>query len=93
MFPAVMPTQQQMDQIRSAANEPRETGYYWAKLVTPYKEPEAEDWASRDWEIVEVDENYGDGEDEFRVYMLGVPIGQLIGGFIWGPAVEDKKPS
>lgn len=72
--------------------EPRETGYYWAKLVSPRKQPADEDWASIDWEIVHVDENYGEGEDEFRVYVPGIAPGQLVSAFIWGPAVKDKKP-
>ncbi|WP_299558653.1 DNA translocase FtsK [uncultured Sulfitobacter sp.] len=72
---------------------PRETGYYWAKLIHPHNEPAGEDWRSSDWEIVQVDENYGEGEDEFRVYMLGIEVGQLVNGFIWGPAVTDKTPT
>ncbi|MFG6599348.1 MULTISPECIES: hypothetical protein [unclassified Sulfitobacter] len=81
------------EQAVSAANlEPRETGYYWAKLVKPRKEPPDEDWASVDWEIVCVDENYGEGEDQFCVYVPGIGPSQLIDAFTWGPAVQDTKP-
>ena len=71
---------------------PHEPGWYWAKLVHPRHEPEGEDWVSSDWEIVNVDENYGEGEDEFRVYVTGIGPGQLVDAFVWGPAVQDPKP-
>ena len=66
-----------------------ETGYYWAKLVHPRHEPEGEDWASSRFEIVEVDENYGDDDDQLRVYVPGIGPSQLIDAFVWGPKVCD----
>lgn len=68
-------------------NHPDEPGYYWAKLVTPEREPDEEDWVSSTFEIVCVDENYGEGRDEFRAYVPGIGVGQSIEAFEWGPFI------
>ncbi len=70
---------------------PQEPGYYWAKLVHPRKQPPDEDWVSVQYEVVHVDENYGEDDDEFRVYVPGIGPGQLIDAFVWGPRVPSFK--
>lgn len=68
---------------------PNIEGHYWAKLVHPHKEPEDEDWVSPDWEVVQVNDNNGSGEDKWRVSVPGIEPGQLIDAFIWGPRIPD----
>lgn len=68
---------------------PNQEGHFWAKLVHPYNEPEGEDWASPDWEVVQVNDNNGQGEDQWRVYVPGIETGQLIDAFVWGPRVPN----
>ena len=68
---------------------PSAEGHYWAKLVHPHGMPEGEDWASVDYEIVQVSDNNGEGDDKWRVYVAGIEQGQLLDGFIWGPRVPD----
>jgi hypothetical protein len=68
---------------------PSAEGHYWAKLVRPHGMPEGEDWASVDYEIVQVSDNNGEGDDKWRVYVAGIEQGQLLDGFIWGPRVPD----
>ncbi|GGF73329.1 hypothetical protein SAMN05216376_111163 [Mameliella alba] len=72
---------------------PTEPGFYWAKLVHPREEPESEDWASTNFEVVHVDENYGQDDDEFRVHVTGIAPSQLIDAFTWGPRVPDFPQS
>lgn len=90
-------------------NLPTEPGYYWAKLKTPSGgvlygctpepiEVEAnDDWASVDWELVEVNENdpYGDPKDpeHFSVCVYGIPLTQWPLDFFWGPKVDVNRPS
>ena len=89
---------------------PTEPGYYWAKLKTPSGgfiyglpngphrlEPEGEDWVSRDWEIVEVNQNMvpWDNKDDpeyFSVSVFGIPVTQWPLDFYWGPKVKDAAP-
>lgn len=70
---------------------PDAPGYFWAKLVHPRNEPDDEDWTSIHFEVVQVDENYGEGEDHLRVYVPGIGPGQLIDAFIWGARVPDYQ--
>ncbi|OAN76730.1 hypothetical protein A8B82_15155 [Sulfitobacter sp. EhC04] len=70
---------------------PTEEGFYWAKLVHPRRMPEGEDWASVNYEVVQVSDNNGTGEDQWRVYVAGIEPGQMIDAFIWGPRVPDFK--
>jgi hypothetical protein len=72
---------------------PTEEGHYWAKLVQPYKMPDGEDWLSGRFEVVQVYDNNGTGEDQWRVAMCGIERGQLIDAFVWGPKVPEYKPS
>lgn len=85
---------------------PTEPGYYWAKLKTPsggtlYHQdvpkgiklnPEDGGWISTDWEIVEVWDNNGEGDEEFAVNVFGIPITQWIPDFFWGPKVDSVAP-
>lgn len=71
--------------------KPSEEGHYWGKLVHPRKMPEGEDWASPDWEVVQVSDNGGEGDDKWRVYVPGIQPGQLLDGFVWGPRVPDFR--
>lgn len=72
---------------------PNQEGHYWAKLVHPYREPEDEDWASLDWEVVQVSDNLGTGDDKWRVFVPGIETGQLIDAFTWGPRVPPFSQS
>lgn len=81
-------------------------GYYWAKLRTPsagrlygipgFPEgivvPASPDDRSVDWEIVEVWDNGGEGEEQFGVSVPGVYATQWIDDFYWGPRVNDRPP-
>ena len=89
-----------------AAVLPTEPGYYWAKLKTPsggtlynkalpggvYLDCEDEDWSSFDWEIVQVNDNNGEGDEKFSVDVFGIPISQWPLDFFWGPKIELEKP-
>jgi len=72
-----------------------EPGYYWAKLLTPTNMPEGEDWASFDWEIVQVNDNCGEpgGPEEFSVSVPGIPVTQWPKDFEWGERVPDRETS
>lgn len=63
---------------------PTEPGYYWAKLITPTSMAECEDWVSLTWEIVQVNDNNGDGDEKFSVQVFGVPVTQWPANFEWG---------
>lgn len=73
---------------------PTKPGWYWAKLVRPTNMPEGEDWASSDWEIVEVYENCLDETDDeyLAVFVGGIGPSQWLKDFEWGPEVKDKPP-
>jgi hypothetical protein len=75
---------------------PRESGYYWAKLLHPsYSDYEDEDWRSVDWEIVQLNANNGEAgsAEEFSVQVFGVPVTQWPHNFEWGPPVSlEGKP-
>jgi len=72
---------------------PTHEGYFWAKLVHPSKMPAGEDWASFDWEIVEVHDNNGCEEDgdKLGVFVPGIGPTQWLEDFIWGPEVKRPK--
>lgn len=69
---------------------PTNPGFYWAKLVHPHSMPEGEDWKSVDWEVVEIIDNNGDGDERLGVFVGGVSPMQWIEDFVWGPQV--KRP-
>lgn len=70
---------------------PTSEGFYWAKLIHPSEMPPKEDWASSDWEIVQVWDNNGEGDEAFGVSVFGVPKTQWIPDFVWGPRIT--KPT
>jgi hypothetical protein len=70
---------------------PTKEGWYWAKLVHPSQMPSGEDWASRDWEVVEVWDNNGEGDETYAVHVTGIGPPQWIPDFIWGPEVIKPK--
>lgn len=69
-------------------------GHYWAKLITPTRMPVGEDWASVDWEIVQVWDNNGPPGDpeEFGVHVPGVSVTQWPKDLVFGPRVELQTP-
>src|SRR3546814_1217901 len=71
---------------------PTKPGYYWAKLKTPSGMPDGEDWASRNWEIVEVHDSNGEpgSGEEFSVSVFGIPVTQWPLDFFWGPKVAAR---
>lgn len=66
---------------------PNKEGYFWAKLVHPSGMPDTEDWASSDWEVVNVHDNNGEGDEEWGVFVPGITKTQWLPDFIWGPEV------
>jgi hypothetical protein len=73
--------------------EPKFPGYYWAKLIHPTGEPEGEDWRSSNWEVVQVNENYGEGTEELSVAVPGIGVTQWREDFVWGPRIPDLENS
>lgn len=65
-------------------------GHWWAKLKLP-DQPSNEDWASTDWEVVQVFDNNGDDDEAYMVFVPGVPRPQVLDAFVWGPPVH--KPT
>lgn len=70
---------------------PTEPGHYWAKLIHPSRMPEGEDWASADWEPVEVFDNNGEGDETLGVFVPGVGPVQWVQDFVWGPRIETYR--
>lgn len=68
---------------------PTAEGHYWAKLIHPSNEPEGESWKSFDWEVVQVNDNNGEGDEKFSVSVPGIEPAQWIPDFVWGPRVPD----
>jgi len=66
---------------------PTKPGFYWAKLVHPSNMPAKEDWASLGWEVVEVVDNKGEGDERLGVAVGGISPTQWVPDFIWGPEV------
>ena len=53
--------------------------------------PDGEDWQSLDWEVVQVNDNNGDGDEKFSVSVPGISPPQWIPDFVWGPEVVRPK--
>ena len=71
---------------------PDHEGHFWAKLIRPSRMPVGEDWRSSDWEVVQVYDNNGEGDEAFGVFVPGVRVVQWIPDFVWGPEVPAFKP-
>lgn len=78
---------------------PLQPGYYWARLVSPDygdHQERGEDWASVEWEIVELWDNNGaaGSGEEFAVAVPGIPVTQWPRNLEWGPPVSlEGRPS
>lgn len=71
---------------------PTKKGWFWAKLIHPSGIPEGqlvEDYASADWEVVEVFVNClnEDDPEHLGVFVGGLMHVQWIEDFVWGPEV------
>lgn len=69
---------------------PTRKGFFWAKLIHPSQMPLNEDWASQDWEVVEVFDNNGEDNEALGVSVPGISPVQWVQDFVWGP--EVKRP-
>lgn len=68
------------------SNWPTAPGYYWATLRSPSGMPGGEEWVSGRREIVEVNDNNGEGDEAFSVQVFGIPVTQWPANFEWhGP--------
>lgn len=66
---------------------PAREGHWWAKLRLA-DQPDGEEWNSPDWEVVQVHDNNGEGDEAFMVAVPGVPRAQRLDAFVWGPPVH-----
>ncbi len=66
---------------------PTREGFFWAKLIHPTRMPAKEDWTSTDWEVVQVVDNNGDGDERLGVCVFGIGPYQWIPDFVWGTEV------
>lgn len=66
---------------------PAHEGHWWAKLRLA-DQPEGEDWNSHDWEVVQVYDNNGEGDEAYMVFVPGIERAQLLDAFVWGPPVH-----
>lgn len=72
-------------------NKPQVPGYYWAKMTSVSNEPEGEDWLSGKWEIVEVNDNNGEGDEALSVQVFGIPVTQWLHNFEWGEPLHRQR--
>ena len=74
---------------------PDHEGHWWAKLIHPVGEPDGEkgEWRSADYEVVQVWDNNGEGDETFGVHVPGVPVTQWLPDFVWGPEISQFKPA
>lgn len=70
----------------AAYTTPDREGHWWAKLKLA-DQPDGEEWNSVDWEVVQVNDNNGEGDETFMVSVPGVPRAQRLDAFVWGPPV------
>jgi hypothetical protein len=69
---------------------PAREGHFWAKLKLA-DQPDGEDWNSANWEVVQVFDNNGEGDEAFMVSVPGVSRSQAIDAFVWGPPVHRPE--
>jgi hypothetical protein len=77
-----------------ARNEmPNRTGYFWAKWrIASDDTPEGDELTPcDDWEIVQINENGGEGLTEYSVSVPGVAVVQWRDCFVWGSFVAPLK--
>lgn len=70
---------------------PTRPGFYWAKLIHPTRMPDGEDWASVDWEPVEVFDNNGEDDERLGVSVPGIGPMQWVLDFVWGPEIPAYR--
>lgn len=63
---------------------PGREGHWWAKL----KLHDNPDLNSADWEVVQVFDNNGTGDEAFMASVPGIEGAQRIDAFVWGPPVH-----
>lgn len=63
---------------------PAREGHWWAKLRL-HDNP---DLNSVNWEVVQVFDNNGEGNERYMASVPGVEGGQPIDAFVWGPPVH-----
>lgn len=66
---------------------PAAEGHFWAKL----RLAENPDDNSINWEVVQVFDNNGEGDEAYMASVPGIARGQRLDAFVWGP--EVTKPS
>lgn len=66
---------------------PAREGHWWAKL----KLADNPDDNSVNWEVVQVFDNNGEGDETFMVSVPGIERGQLLDAFVWGPPVHRPE--
>lgn len=73
---------------------PTKPGYYWAKwrIATDATHEGDELTPSDTWEIVQVNDNGGDGLEELSVSVTGVRETQWRDQFVWGPFIAPLNP-
>ena len=66
---------------------PAKEGHFWAKL----KLHNESDLNSVNWEVVQVFDNNGEGDEAFLASVPGIENGQRIDAFVWGPEVIKPR--
>ena len=66
---------------------PTREGFYWAKWrIAAEGTVEGDELTpSNDWEVVQVNDNNGEGDEAFSVSVPGVEKPQWLPDFVWGP--------
>lgn len=67
---------------------PDHEGHFWGILVNPRSSGPGDDWASVNWEVVQVIDNNGEGDERWAVFVPGIGPLQWAVDFIWGPEVK-----
>ncbi len=67
---------------------PTAPGHYWANWNARLVHPKGEEWASLDFEVVQVWDNNGEGNEKWGVSVPGIEPTQWIEDFVWGPRVQ-----
>lgn len=66
---------------------PAREGHWWAKL----KLADNPDDNSSDWEVVQVFDNNGEGDEKYMASVPGIERGQRLDAFVWGPPVHKPE--
>jgi hypothetical protein len=76
--------------LSEKSDMPTSTGYYWAKWrIAADGTVEGDELTPSDtWEIVQVNDNHGEGNEKFSVSVCGVQTTQWLDCFFWGEKVS-----